>query len=81
LAEPFVVLFVRGHYAWVTANKNIPCPHGARDEQGAGDADHRGVVGEDPTRSERRPISLFTSSSGLVEGSLVRCSAGEARRR
>ena len=34
-------------------------------------------MGKIPTTSERRPISLLTRSSGLVERSLVQCSAGK----
>ena len=37
------------------------------DQEHAGEADQRAVVGVDPTTSERRPISLLTRSSGLVD--------------
>ena len=48
------------------------------EQQRAGQADHRLVVGKIPTTSERRPISLLTRSSGLVERILVQCSDGNA---
>jgi hypothetical protein len=46
------------------------------DQQGTGQGQQGGVVGEDPTTSVRRPISRLTRSRGLVLCSLDQCSRG-----